>query len=487
MRILHVGWGFRPFRIGGLIAYVEDLAAEQAARGHDVAYFFAGRHLPRAARPRLRRWRRGQVEMLELFNCPIVVGAERGTLDPDRDLAEPATDAAFRAALSAFRPDVVHVQELSGLPSSLLEIPREEGIPVVLSLEDYQLLCPVVKLYDAEELNCKRLRPGHMCAVCCHEAPADNSHLVRRTLEDLVIPGGDRGLALANNVLNAVRHRPLARAALNQVSGRRAATEEGRVADEEAARRRTATPAAYDRRRELNVARMNSVNLILAMSTGVASLCARLGVAEDKLRVLHFTLSHLDELQPSGRTRPADPPVFAVLNGCSSRAKGVNVARDALSVVDATPGATIRLQVWGYVSPSARAWLTAHPAVEVRGNYANADLPRILESVDVGIVPSVWEEAYGYTGIEFLAAGVPVIGTPRGGIPDYTRTGETGWLLGDADGAELGRLLVRLAAAPDEVAAMRAEVARRRDAIVKSMSTHADELDAIYREIVAAA
>ena len=479
MRVLHVGWGFRPFRIGGLIAYVEDLAAEQAARGHEVAYFFAGRHLPRADRPRLRRWRRGQVQMLELFDCPIVVGAERGTLDPDRDLSEPGTEAAFRAALESFAPDVVHVQELSGLPSSLLEIPRERGIPVVLSLEDYQLLCPVIKLYDAEELNCKRLKPGHMCAVCCQDAPADNSHLVRRTLEDLVIPGGDRGLALANNVLNAVRHQPLARAALNRVAGGPGRTD---TPDED----RTAPAAAYDRRRDVNVARMSSVDLILAMSTGVKAICARLGVAEEKLRVLHFTLSHLDGLRPSGRTRPGDPPVFAVLNGCSSRAKGVDLVRRALGVVDATPGASMRLQVWGYVSPAARAWLAAHPAVELRGNYANSDLPRILETVDVGIVPSVWEEAYGYTGIEFLAAGVPVIGTPRGGIPDYTRTGETGWLLDDADGDELGRLIARLAAAPDEVAAMRASVAERRDALVKAMSTHADELDAVYSELVAA-
>jgi glycosyltransferase involved in cell wall biosynthesis len=480
VRLMHVGWGFRPYRIGGLIAYVEDLAAEQAARGHDVAYFFAGRHLARAERPRLRRWRRGGVQMLELFNCPVVVGAERGTLDPERELSEPATEAAFRAALDSFRPDLVHVQELSGLPSSLLEIPRERGIPVVLSLEDYQLLCPVVKLYDVEDNNCKRLRPGHMCAVCCREAPSDNSHLVRRTLEDLVIPGGDRGLALANNALNAVRHQPVARAALTRL-GRRSADAGAPVQD------RTASPAAYDRRRDVNVARMSGVDLVLAMSHGVASLCARLGVSEERLRVLHFTLSHLDGLVPSGRLEPGEPPVFAVLNGCSSRAKGVDVIREALGVLDATPGASIRLQVWGYVSPAARAWLAAHPAVQLRGNYANADLPRILEGVDVGIVPSVWEEAYGYTGIEFLAAGVPVIGTRRGGIPDYTRPGETGWLLEGADGAELGRLLTRLATGPDEITAMRASVADRRESLVKSMSTHADELDGIYRELLSAA
>lgn len=476
MRVMHVGWGFRPFRIGGLIAYVEDLAAEQDARGHDVAYFFAGRHLPRAERPRLRRWRRGGVQMLELFDCPVVVGAERGTLVPEQQLAEPAAEAAFRAGLDSFRPDVVHVHELSGLPSSLLEIPAERGIPVVLALHDYQLLCPVLKLYDVEENNCRRRRPGHMCAVCCRDAPADNSHLVRRTLEDMIIPGGDRGLALANNALNAVRHQPLARAALGRLGGRG-----GTAGGDE---RRTASPAAYDLRREVNVARMNSVDRVLALSHGVAALCADLGVSQEKLTVLHFTLSHLDSLRPNGRLEPGDPLVLAVLNGCASRAKGVEVIRGALNALDAASLSRLRLQVWGYVWPPARQWFAEHPAVELRGNYANADLARMLDAVDVGIVPSVWEEAYGFTGVEFLAAGVPVIGSPRGGIPDYTRPGETGWLLDEPDGTELAAVLARLVAEPAEVEGMRESVTARRGDIIKSMAAHADELDGVYRDVL---
>jgi hypothetical protein len=43
MRLLHIGSGFRPWRSGGLVAYVEDLIDEQVRRGHEVAYFFSGR------------------------------------------------------------------------------------------------------------------------------------------------------------------------------------------------------------------------------------------------------------------------------------------------------------------------------------------------------------------------------------------------------------------------------------------------------------
>ena len=53
VRILHVGWGFWPFRKGGLINYAQDLMAAQAERGHDVAYFFTGRHYRGRSGPRI--------------------------------------------------------------------------------------------------------------------------------------------------------------------------------------------------------------------------------------------------------------------------------------------------------------------------------------------------------------------------------------------------------------------------------------------------
>ena len=51
MRVLHVGSGFRPLRVGGFVAYVEELMDEQVRRGHDVAYLFTGRYYPTAMAP----------------------------------------------------------------------------------------------------------------------------------------------------------------------------------------------------------------------------------------------------------------------------------------------------------------------------------------------------------------------------------------------------------------------------------------------------
>ena len=41
-----------------------------------------------------------------------------------------------------------------------------------------------------------------------------------------------------------------------------------------------------------------------------------------------------------------------------------------------------------------------------------------LRLADVAVIPSTWEEPFGLTVAEGMAAGLPIITTPRGGIPE---------------------------------------------------------------------
>src|ERR1700704_86476 len=134
MRILHIGHGFRPWRPGGLVSYIEDLMDAQVARGYEVAYFLSGRHGPLRSRPRLRRWRRRGVAMYELQGSRGIFGEDAGTRYPDPDLGEPHAERWFRHALDEFDPDVVSVLDLGGLPSSLIDLAREAAKPVVMTV-----------------------------------------------------------------------------------------------------------------------------------------------------------------------------------------------------------------------------------------------------------------------------------------------------------------------------------------------------------------
>src|SRR2546421_3566443 len=179
VRILHVGWGFSPWRPGGLITYAEDLMAAQVERGHEVTYFLSGRHYPYISGPRLKRWRRGNVTLYEVINPTIVAGLEDGTRHPERDVSEPRMEAAFHRVLGRVRPDVLHVQELHGMPSSIIEIAAAASVPTVMTLQDYFPLCATLRLVDSDGRRCMRREVGADCVARNYDAPSDNRPLMR--------------------------------------------------------------------------------------------------------------------------------------------------------------------------------------------------------------------------------------------------------------------------------------------------------------------
>jgi hypothetical protein len=155
LKVLHVGWGFIPWRGGGLIEYAEDLMTHQIDLGWDARYFFSGRKYPFSKRTRLKQWRLRRIKCYEIVNSPIIHGGDSGTSQPCLQLNEAISEDLFRRVLKDFCPDIIHIHELAGLPTSLIEIATcEFSIPTLMTLADYYLLCPTLKLYDARGHNC---------------------------------------------------------------------------------------------------------------------------------------------------------------------------------------------------------------------------------------------------------------------------------------------------------------------------------------------
>lgn len=472
MRVLHVGWGFWPWRVGGLIHYAEDLMAAQVERGDDVAYFFAGRQYPWRTGTRLKRWRRGGVAMHEVVNSPIVSGLELGTGDPDLDLAEPWIEERFASVLRSFQPDVVHFQELLCLPSSLIDVADGVGIPTVMTLQDYFPLCSTLRLFDVERRHCTRLEVGEDCAVRNAGAPRSRTPMVDDTLK-----------FEAATLRRRVRlHRWPSRRPFEAVvwrvykrGMRRVENERPSAADQ--------SPAAYQRRRDVNVERLGRVGALIAQSPRVAEIYAQRGVSDERLRSLRFTLSHIERLRPRSISAPPDPITFTTLGGCASRTKGAHVIVGALRELRARGlEARFRLRVYGGVHDEVRGELEGYQGVEIPEMYTRDRLDSLLDAVDVGIMPSIWEEAFGYTGLEMLAKGIPLIANPLGGIVEYAREGQTAWLNAPCTGEGLAELMAALIAQPRQVVEMHRRVLAAREELIRPFSEHVEAMNAIYRE-----
>lgn len=509
MRILHVGSGFSPYLVSGLVIYADDLMREQSRAGHQVGYLCAGRHYPFLRGPHLRRWCRAGVTMFEWINSPIVIGRILGSPQPAEDRHQPACERVMDRVLERFAPDVVHLQDLAGWPSSLIDVAGRANVPCVLTAHDYFTLCPTVRLFDADGENCRRLRPGAMCVICCHSAPFDSEEDRRLTREYHIGQlRRNRAVTFVRPVLAPMRWaartakarlraRPpvaseapfQARAKLNPA----AAAEPAPPPAASAAAHAGALPvhalpvadaAAYQRRREEGIDHLNRLDRLLVYSDRSGAIFTDLGVHRARLQKVHVSPRHVVDLRPRSPVQAHLPVRFAALNAMGAIDKGAGLLVDCVRELDRRGlSGRFELHLHGWARPDLQDALSPYRHVRVRGRYSTDELDGLLEHADVGIVPSLWEEVLGFVGLEFLVKGIPVIGNAVGGIPEYTRDGRTGWLNRSCTAAGLADIMATLIAEPSRVREMAVSALAVRDDFRRSMPQQAQDIVAIYRDV----
>lgn len=88
--------------------------------------------------------------------------------------------------------------------------------------------------------------------------------------------------------------------------------------------------------------------------------------------------------------------------------------------------------------------------VRVVGPAWGSDLKAWLYGARAVVVPSLWHENFPYVILQAFAAGKPVIGAERGGIPELVRDGPHGWLFDPLDIHTLAGLLAKVSTMKDE-------------------------------------
>ena len=159
--------------------------------------------------------------------------------------------------------------------------------------------------------------------------------------------------------------------------------------------------------------------------------------------------------------------VHTIHNGVDTRLFGATSWAESRKVV-LYPVARSRQERKGYghFVEMARRVHATHPGVTFRilndpGDelcqgtpyLSHAELAQELRADYLAVVPSVWEEPFGFVAIEAMSVGRPVIGYRVGGLPEIIEDGVSGRLVPRGDVEELARAVRELL--DDEAAAHR--------------------------------
>ena len=107
------------------------------------------------------------------------------------------------------------------------------------------------------------------------------------------------------------------------------------------------------------------------------------------------------------------------------------------------------------------------------------DIPELLAISDLFVLPSLYE-AQGKVLVEAMAAGLPVVATEVGGVPDVVRNEKTGILVPPKNSQALAKAIISLIT--DKVKAKQMGQAGRQAIPEFSVETMVARIDTLYRE-----
>ncbi len=136
------------------------------------------------------------------------------------------------------------------------------------------------------------------------------------------------------------------------------------------------------------------------------------------------------------------------------------------------------------VALEALAEQVAPGRVVFHGRVPKERVSELVRQAAATVAPSRWYENQPLAVLESFAAGVPVISTRLGGLPEIVEDGTTGWLVDLDDRPGLARALEEAVTRP-EVSRTRGTAARRVAEERFSPEGHVDAVERLYRELVA--
>lgn len=388
--------------------YCHGLEEEMVRRGHQIHHLYSG---PRdwRFRPYLKREQRDGITYVALVNSPILwqFSVDR----PLQHCTEQQVERLFSRCLREIQPDLVHFHAWQGFPVSLILLAKRSGVRVVVSLNDYSLICPRVFLLRLDLTPCDGPKGGVNCLTFCTTRASPAQRTYRRLM--VALPNG--GIKSVVSYIGDISRRS------RRTSQWILPAEVGGVLD-------PSKLLGHFTRESFLRSVLQEADAIIAPSRAVRAQFAAHGIPPERMALIPYAVAGAEAILRRVHRFRGYPITFGFL-GRLGPIKGTNLFVEAASTI---PSEKARFLLYGQGTREDIEYLRTlarnRDHIHFMGPYTRDNLSEILETLDVLVFPSIVAETGGNVGLEGQAAGLPVVGSKIGGIPDYVQDDHNGFL-----------------------------------------------------------
>lgn len=384
MKILHYSLGFPPFRSGGLITFCMSSIHQQLKEGNEVALIWPGRRKQVDKRISIKKTYKDGIQSFEIINA-LLVPYDEG-IRKVNEFMKKTDGETFRKFLLEFSPDYIHFHTFMGLHSEFVDEAYKLGIKMIFTTHDFFPFCAKVVMFRNGS-PCNSVSDCSNCYTCNQTAIPPWKLALLQSPIYIKIKEFNCVKVLRKNHRNKYTNRIVKRRTdMNNIINSK--------------------PESYLGLRQYYLQMLNKMTYIHANSK----------IAEQiYLKYINhkniFTLSITHEyIQNRIQQKEFKDCLRITYLGSGLKGKGFYVLKEALDLLWRTNN-IFELNI--FFKPP-----TIEPYMNVNGRYGYQDLESIFWQTDVLIVPSIWNETFGYTVLEALSHGVPVIVSDRVGAKD---------------------------------------------------------------------
>lgn len=418
MRVLIVVHGFPPLAQGGSEIYAEAHGLALRRFFGDEVVVLTREHDPARPEYAVREEEREGLHVVRINNT------FRDVRSFEEAYCNETIDGLAAGVIDRFRPHVAHIHHLTCLSTGIVGLLAARGIPRYLTLHDYWLICHRGQFLDVQYSLCDNAdrRSTEMCERCL----------------DFAAPAA---VGPAGRLLRVMARRAPAQAAFLRSSGMTLARAFAGAGTGLHAAQRTA------HMRDVCA----NITHFVAPSRFMRDRFIAFGIAKERITVADYGFERAP-FAAIERT-PGDRRLRVGFLGSLMISKAPHVLLEAARTL---PQDALSVTLYGAHTAyhgddryrSRLVPLLDQPHVDLQGPLSHADVPQALASLDVLVVPSIWPENSPLVIHEAFLAGVPVVASDAGGIPELVTDNVNGLLFPAGDVAALAHALARIVHEP---------------------------------------
>ena len=409
MKILHYFLGFPPYRTGGLTKYSYDLMKSQVTDEQEVLALWPGQIKSYSAQPNMKERKKVEgIRSIELLN-PLPISLDEG-INEFEAFTKPCDIKIYMEFLNKEKPDVIHIHTLMGLHREFIQAANQLKIRIVFTSHDYFGICPKVTLYRYGECcdddnDCRKCIQCNLHSLSLNKIQLMQSPMYRWAKDTYVfkkLRKRPRSLFFGEDVLPDMP--------------------DGDV---------EATAKKYRDLRAYYVSMYESIDFIHFNSTVAEKVYKKYMVPKNS-RVVSIT--HQGIKKHSRRKKDTGKKVIISL-APAKPFKGWNILKAACDQIW-VEDKSIELRVYSSV-PNLEPYMTVK-----ENGFDQTELDQIMSEADMLVAPSIWYETFGFTVLEALSYGVPVIVSDHVGAKDIV--GQNGLVVETGNVEELKKAIMTI-------------------------------------------